>query len=369
MIKNGKLENESDEKIQKEIGLMLKSLDTIYKNKSSDEYKMMGDITKSPVYSELEVAVADLGELKNFPKNEAADYQAMFNTLHKPLYKQMVTGFVSKPDEKNITFTALFTYGYRLLIGELSRIYSSTIATENGIVYQPDKTKNDNPRTAQFIHDYTRNLEEEYNKVLRRLDSKPKLHQEAALFGAIGNAASALAAFIHAHEIIPLSHMFKDIFKHILGAGKMLNPISYINHKLSNKYDNEVKSFKDVCKLYEQTKEAYEEYKNSPGRKSSAIEGKYIRNIKKYEIMMKNKQAKIKHYDSRAEAEAAEKAEQMKLQDKREKENTRNDQKQTVSKPTPTTSTPKPTTTNTETKPTSSGTSTHAPVDTGDLDF
>jgi hypothetical protein len=248
------------------------------------------------------------------------------------------------------------------LIGELSRIYSSTIATEKGIVYQPDKTKNDNPRTAQFIHDYTRNLEEEYNKVLRRLDSKPKLHQEAALLGAIGNAAGALAAFVHAHEIIPLSHLFKDIFNRILGAGKMLNPISYINNKLTRKYDSEVKSFKDVCDLYEQTKQAYEEYKNSPGRKSSAIEGKYIRNIKKYEILMKNKQAKIKHYDSRAEAEAAEKAEQMKLQDKKEKENTRNDQKQTTNKPSPTT-------TNTENKPASSGTSTHAPVDTGDLDF
>ena len=360
MIKNGKLENESDEKIQKEIGLMLKSLDTIYKNKSSDEYKMMGDITKSPVYSELEVAVADLSALEGFPKNEAADYQAMFNTLHKPLYKQMVSGFVSKPDEKNITFTALFTYGYRLLIGELSRIYSSTIATEKGIVYQPDKNKNDNARTAQFIHDYTRNLEEEYNKVLRRLDSKPKLHQEAALMNALGNGASAIAAFVHAHEIIPLSHMFKDIFNHILGAGKMLNPISYINHRLTRKYDAEVKSFKDVCDLYEQTKQAYEEYKASPGRKSSAIEGKYLRNIKKYEILMKNKQAKIKHYDSRAEAEAVEKAEQLKLQNKQEKET----QKSTVTKPAP--STPNPD--NTSSTP-SSGTSTHTPVDTGDLDF
>lgn len=361
--KAGKLENESDAKIQKEIGLMLKNLDTIYSNKSSDEYKMMGDITKSPVYDMLEARIADLSSLKNFPQAEAKEYQAMFNQLHKPLYKKMVTEFVAKPNEKNITFTALFTYGYRVLIGDTARIFASTELTENGIIYVPDKVKNDNKRTRQFIHDYNNNLEAEYNKVVSRLN-KPKMHQEAAILGAIGSAASAFAAFSNAHAIQPLTALFTDVFRGLLGAGKMLNPISFINHKLSRKYDSEVKEFKDICKLYEQTKEAYEEYKSSPGRKDKMIEARYQTNIKKYEILMRNKKAKIDHFDSRAEAEAAEKREQIKLQEKAERENT----KKETEKPKPSTSTSTTNTSNTPSTPSQPSTPTK-PVDTGNLDF
>ena len=72
------LEQETYSDVQKEIALMIKLLDDIYKNKSSDEYNMMGDITKSKVYDELEKQIANLRTLKNFPPQEANDYQKMF---------------------------------------------------------------------------------------------------------------------------------------------------------------------------------------------------------------------------------------------------------------------------------------------------
>jgi ABC-type multidrug transport system fused ATPase/permease subunit len=123
------LEEESASEVQKEIMLTMKLLVDIYKNKSSEEYQMMGDITKSKVYDKIESQIIDLKTLKNFPKNEANDYQRMFDNLHKPMYKKLVAEFVQSPNEKNTTFTALFTAGYRVLIGDLSKIYASTEAT------------------------------------------------------------------------------------------------------------------------------------------------------------------------------------------------------------------------------------------------
>ena len=62
--------NLSDDQIQKAIVNVMKELNDIYKNKSSDEYKMAGDITKSPVYDGIESAVANLSTLKGFPKQD-----------------------------------------------------------------------------------------------------------------------------------------------------------------------------------------------------------------------------------------------------------------------------------------------------------
>ena len=51
----------------------------------------------------------------------------------------MVGEYLSKPDDKNIVFTAAYTFGYRLLVGELGRIIASSEATDKGFVYKPDK--------------------------------------------------------------------------------------------------------------------------------------------------------------------------------------------------------------------------------------
>ena len=343
------LGQESMSDVQKEIALMIKMLDDIYKNKSSDEYKMAGDITKSSVYDGLETMVADLRTLQGFPKDDAEAYQRMFDNLHKPLYRKMVSEFMTKPNEKNTTFTALFTVGYRILVGDLSRIYASTEATEGGIVYHPDKISNVNPYTRKFVRDFSKNLDEEYNKVIRMRGNRPKMHQEMAIINALGSAATALATFINAHELGPITSLLNDVISHIFGAKKDLNPVSFINNHLTSRYDEKVKKFEDVEKLYKATKEAYEEYKNQTGRKSIGISGRYQRNLKKYQLQMMRLKAQIAHYDSRGEAEAKEKKDRLRLE-KAQQQKTVADK----SKPSTTASSP-------VSKPT--------PVDTGNLDF
>jgi len=370
------LEKESLDDIQKEIALMIKSLDDIYKNKSSDEYKMAGDITKSSVYDKLETAIADLKTLKGFPKMEADDYQRMFDNLHKPLYKNMVVEFLKKPNEKNTTFTALFTCGYRVLIGDMSVIFASTEATENGIIYKPELVKNKNLRSRAFVHDFCKNLDEEYNKALRRSNNRPKMHQEYALMNAFGGAVTALSTFIQAHELIPVTAFMRDIFGHIFGAARVLNPISYINNHLTRKFDDEVKSFEDIQKLYTATKEAYDEYLSKPGRHNPAVEARYKSNLVKYKIQMSTATAKLDHYDSRAIAKRKEEKDRLRLEKREQrkaerlarKEVKKNGKKvkgEAVDKPTmnqPAPSHPSPSAPEEEKpKPT--------PTDTGDFDF
>jgi len=376
--KKGEMETSKSD-IEKELMETMHELDRIYGSKSSDEYRMAGDITKSPVYDEIESQLANLSTLKNYPKKDAQAYGNMFNSLHKPLYKKMVTEFIKKPNEKNITFTAIFTAGYRLLVADLAMIYASTEATENGIVFVPGKMT-PNAHNREFINSYNQNMEDEYNKALRAFGKKPhmQVQQEAALMGAIGSAATALAAFVQAHELIPITAFFRDVFDKIFGARKDLNPVSFINHKLTQSYDRQVEEFKSVQKLYEANKEAYEEYKASPHRRM-LVEARYIKNIKLYNIKMKNLQAKLKHFDSRAMAEAEEKAAKMRAQkmEERRKEREQRKAERDKAKPAPNPNT-KPTPSNdtpSEPKEEPPKQTTEAPkpkpkpVDTGDFDF
>lgn len=382
------LEQESYSDVQKEIALMIKLLDDIYKNKSSDEYKMMGDITKSIVYEELERQVANLKTLKNFPKSEAADYQKMFDNLHKPMYKKMVSEFVKSPNEKNTTFTALFTVGYRILIGDLTKIFTSTDATEAGIVYNPEKIKGHNPRSQAFIHDFTKNLEDEYNKVIRMQGARPKMHQEYAIMNALGSAATALSSFIQSRELGPITSLLNDVMGGIFGHHKEINPVAYMNDRLTQRYDSQIEKFSDVEKLYNATKEAYEEYKSQPGRKSFAVEGRYLANMKKYKLHMLRLKAQMDHFDSRGEAARKEEKDRLRLEKRAQRKAEREARKaakhankgtkpasnnsQTSSpqpKPQPEPESPKP---NPESSPSTSTASPQpkpAPVDTGDLDF
>ena len=362
------LHEESLSEAQQAVAQMIKDLADIYKNKSSDEYKMMGDITKSPMYENIETSVANLKTLKGFPSSDADDYQNLFNTLHKPMYKKMVTEFCKEPNERNTTFTAIFTAGYRTLVGDMALIFASTEATENGIVYKPGKAGTQNPLRKKYVKDMCRNAEEEYNKVLRQRENRPKMHQEFfTISRAIGSAVSAIASLFRANEVGPITSLIHDALNHIFGARKELNPVSWISHRLTDRYDQQVHRLKDVTDLYEENLKAYNEYKNKAGRKSMAVEGRYLRNIKRYNIQMKNLQARLAHYDSRAQAQAEEKLwkeRQDKLAQKRAEREAKKANKDADSKPSP--------------KPTSSSSSDDdkpkpAPkpttVDTGDLDF
>ena len=137
MIRPIRLRPEATEAVL--IKLIGEQLHDIYSNKSSEEYKMCGDITKSPTYEKIEIGVSELKTLKGFSKNDAKDMETMFMTLHRPIFKKMVTEYIAKPEDRNVVLTSVFTVGYRLLVSELSRIIASTEATNKGIVYKPDK--------------------------------------------------------------------------------------------------------------------------------------------------------------------------------------------------------------------------------------
>ena len=373
-------ENETSADVQKAMATMMKQLGEIYRNKSSDEYKMAGDITKSPVYDMIETSIANLRTLKGFPKTEISDYQNLFNSLHKPLYKKMVLEYMKEPNEKNTTFTTIFTVGYRTLVGDLARIYAATEATPEGIVYHAEESAKQRALTRVFIKSFNKNMEEEYNKAIRRANSKPKMHQEGAALGAIGSGTTAFAAFSKAHELGPIASMFRDVFNFIFGAKKELNATSFIGHQLTRSYDALVDKFDDTQKLYNATKEAYDEYKNSAGRHDPRIERNYEKNLKKYNIAMKTLQAKLAHFDSRAQAEAQEKAyrEKMEAREQRRQERAAGQSQKETPKPT-SKPFPKPTSkpTSAPTKPTSTSsddeekkpTAPPPKVDTGDLDF
>lgn len=149
----------------------------IYTNKSSDEYKMKGDITKSPSYSKIEEMIADLKTLKGYSKQDADDITKMFHTLHRPAFKAMVKEYIMEQNDKNTLFTATFTVGYRILVGELARIYASTEATDKGIVYKPDKLSRKSD-ASRMIKLYNEKLEQTLNSYVA--DMK-KFNRESAV--------------------------------------------------------------------------------------------------------------------------------------------------------------------------------------------
>lgn len=284
--------NKINEKETAMMDHMNKSLIDIYKNRSGDEYKMKGDITISPEYSTIERMVTDLKILKGFPTGEADDIKMLFLTLHRPVFKKMVSEYITSPTERNQTFTTVFTVGYRLLVGELSRIFASTEATDKGISYNPDKiSRKENAKW--LIKHFNKSLEQKIDTYIRSRGSKRKTVQEALIEISDGFAAAA--------DIV--STVF-DVIGLIFSGAKELNPISLINALLTRSYDNKVKKFEEVSAMYNATKDAYDEYMKIPkSERKEKIESKYLKNIDKYNIKMKNLAAQIEHYDSRAKEE------------------------------------------------------------------
>lgn len=148
-------------------------LNEIYSNKSTDEYKMKGDITKSPNYKDIEIRLTDLKTLKGYNQADAKDLMTMFNTLHRPVFKTMVKEYIMEHNDKNTVYTSLFTVGYRLLVGELARIFASTEATDKGLVYKPDKIsrKKDASKIIKLFND---ELEKKVNAYVSTMREHPE---------------------------------------------------------------------------------------------------------------------------------------------------------------------------------------------------
>ena len=241
------IKNKSAEKETAMMDHMNHALVEIYKNKSSDEYKMRGDISISSEYSTIERMVSDLKILKGFPSSEADDIKMLFLTLHRPVFKKMVSEYLVSPNERNQTFTTVFTVGYRLLVGELSRIFASTEATDKGIAYKPDKiSRKENAKW--LIRHFNKSLEQKIDTYIRSHANKQKPVQEALV--EISDGFGAVAGIV--------ATVF-DVIGLVFTGAKELNPISFINAMLTRSYDNKVKKFEEVSAMYNATKEAYAE--------------------------------------------------------------------------------------------------------------
>ena len=321
-----------------DLAMMVQQLDKIYSNKSGDEYKMHGDITKSPVYDLIQRTVADLPLIKGVNKMEIQDLKKMFDMLHRPNFKKIVTDYISTKNPEYIMMTATYTVAYRVLIGELSMIYTSTEATDKGFVYhKPKYARKQN--MSKFIRNFNLRIDTELTKNIRRTTKAVKTGNdfkleytelfEEAVLGSAQRAAGWIAGIIS--MIAPYFEEFGAWCKMLFPDVTALNPVSWFSSVLSRSYDHKVEKFRDAAALYQETKEAYDEYMKLPQfQRNKKVESKYLKNLDKYNIKMQNAQAKIMHYDQRAIQETIAEA-------RREEEAERRSRPSTTTKPAPTT--------------------------------
>lgn len=273
------------------IDSILSDLNTIYANKSSDEYKCAGDITKSPVYEHIELQLANLSSIKKYPDNDITALKGIFNVLHRPIFSKQVSEYMASPNERNIVFTAAFTVGYRLLIGELSRVYTSSEATDNGFVYKPDKVSRKESSMA-LIRKFNSDIDKKIDEAVKRSQKNATPVQEAATLAALGASAEVLVGAVET-----IFGVLNNIFR----SAAAMNPVALISACLSRSYDKKIAAYEKICAEFEAAKEAYDDYKKLPASKrKERIEHKYAKMIEKYNIKMGNMKAKIDHYDMRA---------------------------------------------------------------------
>ncbi len=292
--------NKPDEDINRQyVETIVEDLQRIYSNKSGDLYKCSGDITKSPVYSQLEEDVASLSTIKGYPQNDATSIKTMFNTLHRPIFKKMVTEYLAKPDERNITFTAVFTVGYNLLVSELMWIKVATVATDHGMIYKPGKVQGKERSSMVIIRKYNKDTEKKIDKLILTAQKESRAAgpvQEAATLDAISAVANSIVGVVEA-----VFGVFGSIFK----SAASLNPVALVSAVLSRSYDKKVAMYEKISEEYEAAKKLYEDYKKiPPAQRKKRIEHRYPKMIEKYNIKMQNLKAKIDHYDLRANGEA-----------------------------------------------------------------
>lgn len=303
---------QAEKELIREYDSMARQLHDIYSNKSSDEYKMRGDITASPSYDKIEKMVAEIQALDGFPKDEAREINTMFTTLHRPIFKQMVSDYLSKPTETNTIYTTVYTVGYRVLVGELSRIIALTEATDNGLKYK--KGGMSRKSTSKYlIQHFNSSMETGINSYIRSHGSegmknaisgnkkKGKVHQESVVTDLLAFGFESATFVINC-----IQHVFS------FGA-KEFNPISFFNAVLMKSYDKKIQKFEDAQKNYNDAKEAYEDYLKLPkADRKRRVEHRYMKLINRYNIKMQNLKAKIDHFDQRSEDEARERREKMK---------------------------------------------------------
>lgn len=263
------------------IKMTMSLLAGIYSNKSSDEYKSHGDITISAEYHEIEKMIAELKDIIGLPKNEANNLTTLFNTLHRPVFKTMVVAYIASPNEENTIYTASYTVGFRVLIGELSRIYASTVATTKGIKYNPDKVQKQN-NIDKLIAYLNNDLEKKINDNIKRNKTTTDVQE--------------------AFDItINLGKIYKNI-KSFAKSVSSFNITSIINTLLMSKYDRKVSMLNDACREYDALNQAYQDYMKKPeALRNNKVEKSYIKNIEKYNIRMQDLKAKLAHYNSRDE--------------------------------------------------------------------
>lgn len=285
------------------IQLALSSLKEIYANKSSDEYKSHGDITRSSEYKSIEKMIAGLGKINKFPKQEASELRTLFLTLHRPVFSKMVTEYIHEPNDSNTIFTAVYTVGYRVLISELSRIYTSTVPTANeGIVYKPDKVSKRN-NMSKFIRSFNSSLEQKINMYIKSVET------ESLVTEAFADVTTAIVGVSKKAYIL-----FDKVFKVLMKDTVSMAPI---NRLLTMAFNYKVDRLDKIIELYQATLEAYEEYMRIPeSQRKKKVESKYIKNLKKYEIKMNNIKAQIAHYDYRAKEEVNNSLSEMTTNDK-----------------------------------------------------
>lgn len=299
-----------------------------YTNKSTDEYKMKGDITKSPMYSNIERMVAELKTLKGYKQSDADDMKTLFETLHRPVFKTMVKEYITDKNDKNTIFTSMFTIGYRLLIGELGRIYASTESTPKGIVYKPNKISRKTD-ASRMIKLFNADLEKKLNQYISQMNKHPEESpvsesyltmildsmiqesetvetvkeedenvetvteedevsgdndpsgdvnstdddvntvQEASDLAEVGSSLTKAANYITATGasigiIAAAVGVFAGLFGTINGLLRGFNPISDINYMFMDSYDKKIRQLSSIANTYEETKKAYDEYMKIP---------------------------------------------------------------------------------------------------------
>lgn len=299
MIKTPKKVNE--ERLRELMKETAEDMRKTYSNRSTDEYKMRGDITKSEHYHTFEKLVNDLFTLKHFPTREANDIKTMFLTLHRPIWKKMVADYLAKPTVTNRTYTISFTLGYRVLRGELARIYSCTEATEKGIVYKYNKIA-----MQESIYRFIRRYNEKLDEILAKsIEAYKDLGAETLLDKSDNKPVQEGAVATVATETVDVAVKLLGVIKSVFKTAAELNPISFVSAILSRSYDKKIEKYEETCALYLATKEAYDDYKRIPEKdRNKKIESKYAKNIEKYNIKMNNLRAKIDHFDQRAHVEA-----------------------------------------------------------------
>lgn len=282
-----------EEKTQ--IQIMLENLNRFYSNKSTDEYKIMGDITKSPCYDRIEVNLANLSTIKRYSTNDAKSLKTLFNTLHRPRFTKMAAEYMKKPTEMNVIFTACFTVGYRLLVSELSRIVASTQISEKGFIYKPDKIQR-KENFSRLINYFNDDLEPRIDAIIRRNNNKLIPLQESAVTD-VANIATGLIESVF------------GVFNNIFRSAASLNPISLMSAILSRSYDKKVEKYEKIAKEYEMARKAYEEWQKIPvTNRKERVGHRYVKMIERYNIKMEKIKKEIEHFDMRSQEEIIERS-------------------------------------------------------------